>query len=71
MRSEYISRTGLNLKESYTESSARTPLVLIHPHDKPCEGSHGGGMMLVSCRSVVKIFSYLSMLGKELIETLY
>ncbi|KAI5937771.1 Dynein heavy chain 14, axonemal [Manis javanica] len=32
MGSEYISRTGLNLKESYIESSARTPPVLIHPH---------------------------------------
>lgn len=70
MGSEYISRTGLNLKESYIESSARTPPVLIHPHGKPCEGSHGGSMMLISCRSVFKIF-YLSMLGKELIETLY
>ncbi|KAM5302059.1 dynein axonemal heavy chain 14 [Glossophaga mutica] len=30
--SEDIYRSGLNLKESYKESSARTPLVLIHTH---------------------------------------
>ncbi|XP_053515524.1 dynein axonemal heavy chain 14 [Artibeus jamaicensis] len=30
--SEDIYRSGLNLKESYRESSARTPLVLIHAH---------------------------------------
>ncbi|XP_035872076.1 dynein heavy chain 14, axonemal [Phyllostomus discolor] len=29
---EDIYRSGLNLKESYKESSARTPLVLIHAH---------------------------------------
>uniref|UniRef100_A0A8D1JAP8 Dynein heavy chain 14, axonemal n=1 Tax=Sus scrofa TaxID=9823 RepID=A0A8D1JAP8_PIG len=29
---EYICRTGINLKESYEASSARTPLVLIHSH---------------------------------------
>uniref|UniRef100_A0A8D1UZT8 AAA+ ATPase domain-containing protein n=1 Tax=Sus scrofa TaxID=9823 RepID=A0A8D1UZT8_PIG len=31
---EYICRTGINLKESYEASSARTPLVLIHSHGK-------------------------------------
>ncbi|XP_016076637.1 PREDICTED: dynein heavy chain 14, axonemal [Miniopterus natalensis] len=28
--SEYIHRTGVNLKESYKDSNARTPLILIH-----------------------------------------
>uniref|UniRef100_G1MBG8 Dynein axonemal heavy chain 14 n=1 Tax=Ailuropoda melanoleuca TaxID=9646 RepID=G1MBG8_AILME len=30
MGNEYILRTGINLKESYKESSARTPLILLH-----------------------------------------
>ncbi|XP_057583181.1 dynein axonemal heavy chain 14 [Hippopotamus amphibius kiboko] len=30
---EYIHRTGINLKESYKESNARTPLILIHSHE--------------------------------------
>ncbi|KAB1258915.1 Dynein heavy chain 1; axonemal [Camelus dromedarius] len=32
MGNEYICRTGINLKESYKESNARTPLILIHSH---------------------------------------
>ncbi|XP_014395404.1 PREDICTED: dynein heavy chain 14, axonemal [Myotis brandtii] len=28
--SEYIHRTGINLKESYKDSNARTPMILIH-----------------------------------------
>ncbi|XP_036133658.1 dynein heavy chain 14, axonemal [Molossus molossus] len=30
--SEYIHRAGINLKESFKDSSARTPLILIHSH---------------------------------------
>uniref|UniRef100_M3XYI9 Dynein axonemal heavy chain 14 n=1 Tax=Mustela putorius furo TaxID=9669 RepID=M3XYI9_MUSPF len=32
MGNEYVPRTGINLKESYKESNARTPLILIHSH---------------------------------------
>ncbi|XP_039091728.1 dynein heavy chain 14, axonemal [Hyaena hyaena] len=32
MGNEYSLQTGLNLQESYEESNARTPLILIHPH---------------------------------------
>lgn len=31
---EYIHSTGTSLKESYEESNARTPLILIHSHGK-------------------------------------
>lgn len=34
MGNEYILRTGINLEESYKESSARTPLILLHSHGK-------------------------------------
>ncbi|XP_030893747.1 dynein heavy chain 14, axonemal, partial [Leptonychotes weddellii] len=32
MGSEYVLRTGINLRESYKESNARTPIILIHSH---------------------------------------
>ncbi|XP_032694671.1 dynein heavy chain 14, axonemal [Lontra canadensis] len=32
MGNEYVPITGINLKESYKESNARTPLILIHSH---------------------------------------
>ncbi|XP_073755948.1 dynein axonemal heavy chain 14 isoform X3 [Callorhinus ursinus] len=32
MGSEYVLRTGINLRESYKESDARTPIILIHSH---------------------------------------
>ncbi|KAG8519328.1 Dynein heavy chain 2, axonemal, partial [Galemys pyrenaicus] len=33
MGNEYLCRNGINLNEVYKESSARTPLILIHPHE--------------------------------------
>lgn len=43
MGNEYSLQTGLNLQESYEESNARTPLILIHPHGKlPRRGSLKG-----------------------------
>ncbi|XP_077934784.1 dynein axonemal heavy chain 14 [Halichoerus grypus] len=32
MGSEYVLRTGINLRESYKESNARTPIIFIHSH---------------------------------------
>lgn len=32
MGSEYVHETTVNLKESYKESTAQTPLILIHSH---------------------------------------
>lgn len=30
MGNDYLPKTGMNLKESYEKSSARTPLIVIH-----------------------------------------
>ena len=56
--SQDVYRSGLNLKESYKESSARTPLVLIHSHgklpapggddDKMCQTTQGSGFRVGS-----------------------
>lgn len=52
---EDIYRSGLNLKESYQESSARTPLVLIHTHGElPVTRGRRGEVGSASGHSVSK-----------------
>lgn len=65
--SEYIHRTGTNLREPYKESSARTPLILTHSHGKLLVNSEDDRAVLVtrhrevgpmSAYSMFKVFSH-------------
>lgn len=38
MGSEYIPDTKVNLKESFSESTAQTPLILTHSYGEPSTG---------------------------------
>lgn len=63
MGNEYVPRTGISLKESYKESNARTPLILIHSHGKmpaPCSAKGVDKKILCQVVLCLKYFPILS-----------